>query len=169
MKTYQPDVEEWKPIKGYEGLYEVSNFGRVKSLDRINCCGKRVQSKLFSTQAKKNYITVVLNNDGNSKTFRIHRLVAQAFIPNPENKPCVNHKDGNKQNNHVNNLEWCTHSENMKHAHDTGLLPPTRKLSDDEIFEIVQNKDGLTLKRLAEKYDITINWVYKIRKVGGRP
>ena len=94
--------EIWKDIKGYEGLYQVSNLGNVKSL--------KTNKNLYSSNAK-GYRRVGLFK-GKRKGYSIHRLVAQAFIPNPENKPCVNHKDCNRANNNVNNLEWCTHKEN---------------------------------------------------------
>lgn len=113
--------EIWKPIKGYEGLYEISNYGRVKSLPKIR--GRRLTNETIlkpriSTQG---YIMVGLRK--NDKTFNasVHRLIAEAFIPNPENKKKVNHIDGNKQNNSIDNLEWCTPSENMQHAYRTGL------------------------------------------------
>lgn len=113
--------EIWKDIKGYEGLYQISNLGRVKSLDRISK-GRKYKSKILSIQKNKNgYQTITLYDCSNYKGFTIHRLVALSFIPNPQNKKCVNHKDGNKENNKVTNLEWVTHSENMKHAFDKGL------------------------------------------------
>ena len=98
--------EIWKPIKGYEDYYEVSNLGRVKSL-RNNLIMKLVPS------GKKGYLGINLRVNGTSKSFRINRLVAETFIPNPNNLPEVNHKDYDKTNNCVDNLEWCTHEYNM--------------------------------------------------------
>lgn len=114
--------EIWKDIKGYEGLYQVSNLGNVKSLPRefTRKDGRRYVVKecvLKGGKASAGYFTVNLLN----KTHTIHRLVAEAFIFNPENKECVNHVDGDKLNNNVKNLEWCTYSENNKHAYDKGL------------------------------------------------
>lgn len=116
---------EWRAIKGYEGLYEVSNTGLVKSLEKRVDSGKchrrwRVQILSHGTDSK-GYLRVSLSKNGVTKTHKIHRLVAQAFIPNPDNLPQVNHIDGNKTNNRVDNLEWCSQSENMRHACKTGL------------------------------------------------
>lgn len=126
--------EIWKDIEGYNGLYQISNFGRVKSLTRISSYynalyGKEKQrirkAHIMKTHTPKNrYTSVVLTKNGVEKTFTIHRLVAEAFIPNLENKEQVNHIDGNKSNNCVDNLEFCTPSENNKHAFDTGLNKP---------------------------------------------
>ncbi|RKJ52866.1 hypothetical protein D7X33_31535, partial [Butyricicoccus sp. 1XD8-22] len=118
-------MEVWKTIKGYEGYYEVSNLGRVRSLARIvvDKSGRKhnVKSKILkSRKGGPGYLTVNLNKDGKGKTFNVHRLVAEQFIPNVYNKRVVNHIDGNKTHNHVNNLEWVTHSENHQHALSTG-------------------------------------------------
>ena len=105
--------EVWKDIKGYNGDYQVSSIGRVKSKKikkhKILKPGYRLSNK------KKTYDFVVLCKNNNCKKHSVHRLVAQAFIPNPENKPQVNHIDFNKKNNNVSNLEWCTISENKLH------------------------------------------------------
>lgn len=105
--------EMWKDIAGYEGLYQVSNRGRVKSLARYSHKGSRSVQKLKerilkSGVRKDNYLTVVLRKDGNSTSYLVHRLVATAFISNPYNYNIVNHKDEDKQNNDVRNLEWCS-------------------------------------------------------------
>lgn len=107
------EIEIWKDIEGYEGLYQVSNFGNVKSLN-YNRSGKE---KILKPQKNKNkYLHISLCKNKNQKTFTIHRLVALAFIPNLHNYPCVNHIDENKENNHVDNLEWCTHEYNMNYG-----------------------------------------------------
>ena len=103
--------EEWREIKGYEGLYQVSNFGRLKSLLRKDPSGVlRKESIKNSVKMPDGYKSVSLCKSGKKKMFRV---VAQAFIPNQENKPQVNHKDEDKTNNRVSNLEWVTRSENM--------------------------------------------------------
>lgn len=115
-------TEQYVNIKGYEDLYQVSNFGNVKSLPN----SKRNSEKLLSPDIKKathtSYYRVTLSKNGEVTRHQVHRLVAQAFIPNPENKPFINHIDNNGTNNSVNNLEWCTHSENMLHAQKQGRL-----------------------------------------------
>lgn len=111
--------EVWKDVKGYENLYQISNLGRLKSLSKKgNYKNEYIRKTLTDI---KGYSVCNLVKDKKYKYVRIHRLVAQAFIPNLENKPQVNHKDGNKQNNCVNNLEWCTNSENQLHAIKMGL------------------------------------------------
>ena len=113
--------EEWRQIQGYEGLYEVSNLGQVKALDKLDSLGRKVKQKIMSPNVSTGYARVGLHKEGQKKMLLVHRLVAIAFIPNQENKTEVNHIDGNKLNNHCSNLEWCTQAENLKHARDTGL------------------------------------------------
>lgn len=106
--------EEWKPIEETKGIYSVSTMGRVKN--------NRTGYVLSPVKWKKGYVKVNLKIDGNSNSRLIHRLVAETFIPNPENKPEVNHKNGIKNDNRVGNLEWVTGEENRKHAYETGLV-----------------------------------------------
>ena len=96
--------EIWKDVPGYEGLYQVSNIGEVRSLFYRG--SKKIQL-LKPAQDKKGYLRVTLYKDKKTHTLQIHRLVGMAFIPNPNNLPCINHKDCNPGNNHVENLEWC--------------------------------------------------------------
>lgn len=111
--------EIWKPIIGYENYYEVSNLGRVRRIKAAH--GTQIGRILNGMLDSDGYLNVCLTANKNQKWFLVHRLVAQAFLPNPENKPTVNHIDGNKQNNSVSNLEWCTQKENIAHAWRTGL------------------------------------------------
>lgn len=114
--------EIWKDVKGYEGLYQVSNLGRVRSLDRYVNCGiknnNRVikKGKIIKQCIRNNYLGVGLCNQKTQKSKNVHRLVAEAFIPNPNNYSCVNHKDENKLNNCVQNLEWCTNAYNNNYG-----------------------------------------------------
>ena len=119
--------EIWKDVVGWEGLYEVSDLGRVRSVDRYlghpsSPNGAFRKGKILTPKSKR-YADIHLWRNRKYVSTHVHRLVAIAFIPNPENKAEVNHKDGNKLNNHVNNLEWVTRSENQKHACETGLFP----------------------------------------------
>lgn len=114
-------IEEWKSVPGYEGLYEVSSYGMVRSLDRyVRCKSKsyRLQkgSILSPAKDKNGYLKVVLNCNGKCKTINVHRLVAEAFIPNPNNLREVNHLDEDKTNNIVENLEWCDRKYNLNYG-----------------------------------------------------
>lgn len=120
--------ELWKDIKDYEGYYQISNFGRVKSLNRIVKRNSKFgdlhlkEKILVQTPDKYGYPCVTLRRkDKVIQSIKVHRLVANHFIPNPKNKPTVNHKDGDKTNNHINNLEWATRKEQTIHAIHTGL------------------------------------------------
>jgi hypothetical protein len=116
--------EEWRPVKGYEGIYEVSNFGRVRSLDRmvnyISKYGKHYQvltrGKIIAPKPNFGYYLIHLSHQGAAVHKQIHRLVAEAFIPNPNNLPEVNHKDENGMNNRADNLEWCTTMYNINYG-----------------------------------------------------
>lgn len=112
--------EIWKDIEGYEGLYKVSDKGRVASLHPHNCKDERFQ--IIHQHKVRGYPRVELYRGVGRRKYLVHILVANAFIPKIEGKNEINHIDGNKLNNSVGNLEWCTRSENMKHAYDSGLV-----------------------------------------------
>ena len=110
------DQEEiWKDIEGYEGKYQVSNLGRVKKIY------KTVQEKIIKSHIHEEYCVIGLYKNSRRKSFRLHRLLAKAFIQNIDNKPYINHINGIKHDNRLENLEWVTQSENTQHAYDTGL------------------------------------------------
>lgn len=161
-------TEEWRSIEGYEGLYEVSSYGRVKSVDRyVKYSDGRIylhKGKILSpVKHKKGYLKVVLNCNGKCKTINIHRLVAQAFIENSDNFPQVNHKDEDKSNNRVDNLEWCdskynlnygtarirSRDTNIKNGFWTGL---SKKEYRNKYYQ--ENKDKICEKRkeYSQKY-----------------
>ena len=120
------ETEIWKDIPNYEGLYQISNLQRVKSLKKIrpNIIGIRVFNEKILTQFKsKNYNRVVLHKYGKKEFLGVHRLIALAFIPNPENKPEVNHINGIRDDNRVENLEWVTRYENYIHARNILKTP----------------------------------------------
>jgi hypothetical protein len=115
--------EIWHPCAGYETHYEVSNLGNVRSIERMvlheeGGLKRNPAKQLKAGKGKNGYLTVSFSVDSLKSNHSVHRLVARAFIENESNKPQVNHKDGNKHNNSLNNLEWVTRSENMRHAFD---------------------------------------------------
>ena len=150
--------EEWVSIKGFE-KWQISNKGRVKSPNKI--------LKPYFDQRK--YYMVDLG-----KTKRIHRLVAEAFLPNPDNKPQVNHIDGDKTNNDVRNLEWCTNQENMIHACKSGLYSKNRakganngnsKLKEETVVEIkamLKTPNRPSYKKIGERFDVSPSTISEI-------
>lgn len=140
--------EVWKDIVGYEGLYQISNLGRVKSLERIikrkNGINQHFKEKILSKWTGE-YVFTNLSKNGKGKTYSIHNLVAKAFIPNPNNLPCVNHKDENKHNNNVSNLEWCDYIYNNNY-----------NLKAKKIGKKLKN--GKTSKKVYQ-YDINNNFI----------
>lgn len=109
--------EVWKDIEGYEGIYKISNYGRVKSLERKDCLGRIIKEKILKLREDKDgYLLITLHKNKKVKTFKVHRLVAEAFITNPNNYPIINHKDENPSNNHASNLEWCTQKYNCNYG-----------------------------------------------------
>ena len=107
--------EIWKDIRGYEGYYQVSNFGNVRSMDRVDSYCRNLKGRILKL-SNGIYKSVTLSINNVCKNYNVHRLVAEAFIPNPDNLPCINHKDEDKHNNNVNNLEWCTYGYNNNYS-----------------------------------------------------
>lgn len=145
---------EWRKISGVDN-YFVSNDGRIKSFARYK------KGLIKSLNIVNGYHAVRINGSGKLYCY-VHRLVAQEFIPNPENKPCINHKDANRINNHVSNLEWCTRLENQRHAIENGLYRirenhPRAKLNEKQVGEIRKKYSlgNTTYKKLADEYGLS--------------
>jgi len=160
------EKEMWKDVISYEGLYEVSSFGRVKSIRRRSLKdGRQVHERILKPGAgNRNYKVVCLSKNGISRTITIHRLVATSFIPDKEIETQVNHKDGNKFNNYLENLEWCTRKENMIHAKKVLKRNINAyALSHKEVFA-VRNVDykGITLTRVAKIYNVARSTISNI-------
>lgn len=151
--------EVWKPIKGFEDYYKVSNTGKVYSI--------RNNRVLIVKPKHTGYREIELNVKGNVTYKRVHRLVAEAFIPNPENKSEVNHIDGDKLNNNVENLEWCTQSENNVHAIRTGLA----KTQNMRVHHLLYMDNLLyvefdNLKQISEQTGYCVGSITKFKKKG---
>ena len=164
--------EEWLPCPNYETSYEVSNLGRVRSIDRVS--GKRkgiVKGKiLVQTPNRRKYLEVRLFKDGESIPKIVHRLIAKAFISNPNDLPQVNHKDGDKKNNSVANLEWITNSENQKHAYKLGLQPSRAgennnkaKITDKDVTLLKQlYNSGMSIIQVSNSTNINMSTIRQI-------
>ena len=177
--------EIWKDIEGFEGRYQVSNMGRVKALalkhksfgmDRYITRKEHIRK----TYLRIGYCRVILWVNGKPKAMDVHRLVAKAFIPNPENKPLINHKNGIKTDNRVENIEWCTPSENTLHALRIGLVNPKNlgkckgekhgrhKLTSEQVLYIRKNvKKGdknFSYKALSVLFNVSPDIIRKIDK-----
>ena len=175
-------MEIWKDIKGFENTYQISNYGRVKNLARYT--NSKNGSKSFKRErilkydkSKKNkrgqfYLRVTLSKENKQKRLQVHRIVAKHFLDKVEGKNIINHIDGNPENNHYSNLEWCTHSENELHSYnDLGKISKARKLTEDQVRWIRKNaikgigkekrKDS-NIMEICEKYSVTKGVVLRV-------
>jgi hypothetical protein len=161
-----PTSEVWKDIVGYEGLYQVSNLGNVKSLGNEFSRKERV---LKPSLQSKGYLTVVLQKNGIRNMVLVHRLVAEYFVSNPLNKPQVNHINGVKTDNNIENLEWVYHRENLDHAIKNNLTLKgeenrNSKLKDVDVVKIHSLlQKGITTKELSESYNVSYSTIDGIR------
>lgn len=168
------NLEFWKDIKGYEGHYQVSNLGKVKSLARIVESRKGVflnkkEKFLSDWNCGKGYRKVKLSKDAIEKSIRVHRLVAETFLSNPKAKLEVNHINGIKDDNRVENLEWCTSSENTLHAlnfklklSQKGSQHGMSKLNEKQVLEIRAIGRSKTLKEISKIYNVDMSLISSI-------
>ena len=166
-------TEEWKDVKGYEGFYQVSNLGNVRSITRVikrEGSDYTIKGRVLRLHLDKHgYYNANLTKDKVHRTVKVHRLVANAFIENPSNKPEVNHKDCNPKNNSVDNLEWCTHYENMEWMHRQGRAKRT-----DEWLEHLHESQRKTYKSVVARHIETgvvlrFDKLNEVRKLGFQP
>jgi len=159
MQKSKINQEVWKPIGGYKGIYEISNKGKVKSLNFNKISGRKghktpLNPKILKPfKNPKGYLLVNLHKNGKGKTIQVHRLVGIHFIINPNNKPQINHIDYNKTNNCINNLEWVTNLENRIHS---------AKLTKKQVLKIRKLKGKFSQRQLARKYNVVKSTIYKI-------
>lgn len=155
--------EIWKDIDGYEGLYQISNLGRVKSFRASSKFGKPQELILKPSLINSGYAVVTLYKEKEKHKFQIHRLVAETFIPNPLCLPCVNHKDENKLNNDIENLEWCTYQYNNNYgtarirASETKAKPIIQKTLDDDVLAVYKSP-RIASQLLSVDYVNLVNW-----------
>lgn len=151
-------MEVWKDIEGYEGKYQVSNMGRIKSLPRNEKFCKRSEEVILKTfVCGSGYQEVILSSNGCRKPKLIHRMVAEAFVPNPKQKREVNHRDGNKFNNVYTNLEWVTPRENIQHSYD--ILQ--NKAHSRSVVCVETNEKFCSLKEAASKFGLQLPLIWK--------
>lgn len=178
LKNFMQEDEVWKDVVGYEGFFQVSSLGNIKSLQREVFCGKSyprvIKEKPMGRSLNKDgYYKVSLRNGKTHKTPTLHRLVAEAFIPNVDNKPVVNHINGIKTDNRIENLEWCTVKENVVHAVkiglQTGVLGEANhncKITEENVYKIKKEyvAEKKTYAELGIIYGISPSQIGRIIK-----
>lgn len=167
--------EIWRDVQGYEGFYQVSNRGAVRSVDRTVRIDKKLKGKILSQSVEKDgYFIVNLSKNGKTKHFRVHRLVAMAFIKNVNHYKEINHKDENKQNNCVENLEWCDTKYNINYGERNNLVSRAlsgekaynHKLTNEQVEEIrktyKRRSKDFNMQKLSKKYGVSLTHICKI-------
>lgn len=147
--------EIWKDIKDYKGLYQVSNLGNIKSLNYNHTKKEKLLKTILQVDG---YLGVNLGKNGIRKRYRVHRLVAETFLENSDNLPVINHKDGNKLNNNIDNLEWCSVAYNTQHSYNIGLEKTKKVICYDiknERAKVYKN-----VKELSNDLKLNINSIY---------
>lgn len=167
--------EVWKDVPVYDGLYQVSSLGKIKVPPRW--CKSKLGSRqlrngkeLVTRNMRDGYIQAGLTINGKWKGHPVHRLVASAFIPNPQNKPCVNHVDGNKKNNNVENLQWVTHKENTRHAILNDLIKRPKgeshsgsRLTKEKVIFIRQNLANMSGVEMAILFNVAPATIWRAK------
>ena len=161
--------EFWKDVAGYEGSYQVSSLGRIKSLPRTNVCTTKFLTR--SPNVRDRYIYCALSKKGKPQKLKVHRMVAEAFIPNPENKKFVDHIAGNKNDNRLCALRWVTFQENIDFAWQTGIYNsigsnhPQAKLTEGKVREIKKLQiQGVTGRQIADMYGVNFSTISDIKQ-----
>lgn len=168
-EQFEIENEVWKPIQDVEDAYLISSLGRFRILENTDKSGRLLlENTNYGYGTLPNYKKVFLTYpDGKTKCKRLHILVASAFIPNPDNKPQVNHKDGNRHNNKAANLEWATAKENIRHAVETGLYWQfgsnhyMAKFTELQVYDIFKSTD--TINNLAKQYNVNYTDIWSIK------
>lgn len=167
-------IEEWRDIKGYEGLYQVSNMGRVQRLDKyiVDVSQGGIRTRMFKGHIMNltihnvsGYVSMYLSKNGKKKRYLVHRLVAEAFIPNPDNLPEINHKDENKVNNCVENLEWCTPKYNANYGERNYKAGLSKIKCEPHLVVDVYSAfvSGLKPSAVKEKFQVSDDVARRIR------
>jgi len=162
-------MEIWKDVKGYEGIYQISNLGRLKVKLKFRKCRSYNEKTLNPSKDKDGYLRTALTKNGKKQMKIMHRLVAETFLENNLNYPVVNHINGIKDDNRVENLEWCSVLQNNIHAIKSGLKKSKKgenhhmcKLSSKDVLDIKENKYNLFQRQLALKYNISQTQISRI-------
>lgn len=170
-----PINEIWKDIPGYEGMYECSNYGNIKSVDRNienSLIGSFIKKGIHKSPSMRgNYLKVALSKNGVVKQISVHRIIAETFITNFNGKKCVNHKNGIKTDNRVENLEWNSYSENTNHSYKNGLQVSQKgsshgksKTNENDVLEMrnMYRNDSLSVSAIAKMYNLSVPTVSEI-------